>query len=144
MTGNFLALKFKNSVTKLGNPKLVVLIWVGFFFSLLGLYINSSVNIFYMGTILYSIAIFIYAYNNPNKYFNKSFEIIGAKYSLFIYIVHIFIYSCIEKLAGKANLKDNPVYQWSKPFIVAITTLVCAILFYRVFDIIKNKKQTIA
>lgn len=89
---------------------------------------KTSLDI-YIGTILYSWAIFTFCISSRKKIHNKLFIFIGEKLSLYIYIIHLFVIDAFSGISGSI------IYKWSMPFIVVVICILISSLYYRIKQI---------
>ena len=97
---------------------------------------KSPLNIYEIGIIIMGISMFILALKVPNFGENTKTEILGFRYSLYVYIEHFIVLELLTILDGKIFDKYPIWYQWIKPLIVVALAIFIAHLCYE----IKNKK----
>ena len=78
-----------------------------------------------ISTFVQVMAIFIYGINNSEKHKGVMQEI-GKKCSMFVYILHPFVWKMLVILSEKINIKGSVVFSYSLPVMVIIITLVLA------------------
>ncbi len=139
MLGNLLKRK-KDYIHKLSNKALLLLMTGTGIFAILPTWIDLKINIFYMGTMLFAVLIFIYAQNNP-QIFRGKIEEFGRKYSLFIYIIHVMCIYIINIISNALKVSDNSLFIYSKPILVVTMACLSAYVFYYIKDklVWKNK-----
>ena len=93
------------------------------------------------GIVIYSTSLFLLAIKNPTVHINKTFEFIGEKLSMNIYVLHIMVNIVIGKIIGKFGFEENLAYLWAKPVIVALIVLVISYLLSRLAQLIRFLKQ---
>lgn len=71
---------------------------------------------------------FAYAIKNEEFIIGKLIEDIGYKYSLWIYIFHIFVNIVLVKGIKVIGLNDVMLINGMKPLIVVLITLILAIM----------------
>lgn len=98
-----------------------------FYFLQYGCQNHGDYNLF---TIILSVSVFLYFISHKNLGKDAYFEVIGKKYSLFIYLYHILFYNIIDILNYKISKFE---YSWSF-LIVSLFTLMSAVLFYKLKD----------
>jgi peptidoglycan/LPS O-acetylase OafA/YrhL len=134
MLGNFIH-KHENSFFVKSNNNLFFIIIgiVGLIISLFESYLTDYLDI-YVGTVLFVFCLFIFAIKNPNIFNSENIIcVIGEKYSLGIYVSHLFI---ILFLGHFGNFGLNA---WIVPFVVLIISLFSTWLYYFIMGkIIKN------
>ncbi|MCR4802264.1 MAG: acyltransferase [Lachnospiraceae bacterium] len=91
-------------------------------------------NFYEIGSIVAAIMIFIYAHNNPKTGENSLMEILGNRYSLYLYISHVIVLYFVsiydEKLFGEYDFYS--VYEWLKPFLILFSSLLISVLYYKI------------
>ena len=101
-------------------------------------YLISRVALdFYIGTIITAVFVFIFAINNPMKYFNKLIEYIGNKLSMYIYVIHLMIINFDERTSQILGYSNNIIYSYSRPIIVIILCIITAFVISKVVDMVK-------
>lgn len=98
-------------------------------------FISLQVNITEIFVVCNAISIFVFAVRNDVKIRCVPLEIIGNKYSLNIYVGHIFVNGVIAFAAGVIGIRESKAFIWLNPLIVLISTLVLSIFI----EVIKNK-----
>lgn len=98
-------------------------------------FISPQVNITEIFVVCNAISIFVFAVRNDVKIRCVPLEIIGNKYSLNIYVWHIFVNGVIAFSAGVIGIRESKAFIWLNPLIVLISTLVLSIFI----EVIKNK-----
>jgi len=133
LTGSFFA-KHKIIFSKVKVRSLYTTLFLGFIFAMFQVLVPYKINIFDLGIILSSAAVFVIAQKTPNNY-HPFFEEIGEKHSLYIYIMHILLASLIDKAASIFAIQDLALYLWCRPVLVIIITVISSLIFY----FIRNK-----
>lgn len=87
---------------------------------------KTAVDI-YIGTIIASLYIFIFAIMNPEKYVNKHFEFIGAKLSMYVYIIHLFAIEIASEYICKSSIMK---------YLVPIIAIIISLIFAYIIDFI--------
>ncbi|ADL26314.1 acyltransferase family protein [Fibrobacter succinogenes subsp. succinogenes S85] len=74
--------------------------------------------------------LFLYAVNNPNKHAGV-LQIIGKRYSMFVYIIHPIVWHTMEHVYELCGVASNVVALYVLPLIVVfITLLISHIIYY--------------
>lgn len=128
--GYYLA-EHSNILEKFNDDQLIKIIIGGLLFSILGSFIDIKISIFELGLLITSIAMFIYANHNPDKYFLSIFETIGEKYSLFIYVMHMLILQLTMKVLSLLPFVNSN--------LSGLLGILIVILSAYIFNIIINK-----
>ena len=80
-----------------------------------------------------AIALFSLAVCNPS--IERSFlSEVGSKYAFYVYIMHPIFMHAVD-----AVIDNNGAFLWVRPLIVLILTLLSAILFYKIVDVVKDE-----
>lgn len=119
----------------------IVYLIVTSFFGLLIILIDTlgSVNIhlYYIGTILHTIPLFIIAIKYPNIKVNKFINYIGDSLSMYIYIYHIVVSNILLFIANILDLK-NDIYLFFHPIVTLIVTILFSIISNKLYKRIIN------
>lgn len=70
--------------------------------------------------------------------FETAVEKIGRRYSLLIYVIHWSIFKAVDLLIQLFNLQSSVVIRWIEPVGVVCISLMVAVLFIKIQDLIKN------
>ena len=90
----------------------------------------------YIGTIIYSFFIFVFAVKNPSKYVNEKIEFIGKNLSMYVYVIHIFAISFTITYICKNN-----IMKYFVPFISIIVSIVMAYIIYVIIKKITSLRK---
>lgn len=83
----------------------------------------------YVGVIIATIAVFVFAIKNETYTFGRCFEFIGEKLTLYCYLLHPLILQLLqycEEIFGMQGV----IYEWCRPVIVVVTTLMLSEFIY--------------
>lgn len=127
LLGNYIAYN-KALKNKWSNYTLIITIIVSSMLSVIWFMGNWKINITEIGTLVFSISLFIFANNNPQKSISKKVEILGSTYSLYVYIIHIIISSMIEFTSRIVGINSSIWYMWSKPILVVLVSIITSII----------------
>lgn len=125
--GNYIAKK-QNIVHKFSNSILLFLTILSGFFICLCFALELKYNPSQLGVILYSSALFLLAVKNPNNSINEKIELLGRKYSLYVYVIHIFINSRLNVWVECLRLSEYILLKWLLPIIVIVLSIVVSVL----------------
>lgn len=133
---------------KISNSVLVVLTVLFCATTLAEKYLLDNLNIagnreHYISTTLLAVAVFALAVKNPaydNKRIIAFLADLGRKYSLFIYIFHILVCYVLKMLRSHIALIDT-IGNYTEPFVVFAISLLIAIFYYKVKDLIAKKTR---
>lgn len=114
---------------KISNEVLIIIVVISTLLCLLERYLlgrDFGVNIV---TIPQVFALFLYAINNPQKH--KGFiQEIGRRYSMYVYILHPFVWHTLEYLYEYYNIITNTVALYLMPLIVLVISLLLSHIVY--------------
>lgn len=77
-------------------------------------------------------ALFIYAVKYPDRHRGIVQEI-GKRYSMWVYILHPFVFMSMDKLLHHWSVDTMTLVQWSRPVVTVIITLVLSAICYAFF-----------
>lgn len=77
-------------------------------------------------------AIFMYGINNGERHSGR-IQRIGKKYSMYVYILHPFIWHTLEMVYSGLNISHNIVAMYIMPLLVIILSLLLSALCYKIF-----------
>lgn len=140
MLGNFIRRHEELVCNLFENYKLIIMIGIGIILTVVERYIGVK-NELYIGSVIVSCSLFIYAIKNKNYQQTSFLSIIGEKYSLFIYLFHNIIIDTINILSNKFKLNENLIFNYFKPTLVCIIITICAVAFYKIMDIKNYHKK---
>ena len=119
LIGHYIAQNEKKIKKVLNNKIIVAGILFGILFMGMRRFLPILIDISYVGAIMYAVGMFLFAIFNSQFSICKPLEIIGEKYSLYIYVLHILINNLLYRFFY------NP---WLYPIVVVLATLLVAIL----------------
>lgn len=90
-----------------------------------------------VSTFIQVIALFIYGINNSEKHRGK-LQIIGKRYSMFVYILHPFVWHTLEIVYEKIGIAENIAAMYLMPIIVVILSLLLSWVCYYSNQMIKE------
>ena len=117
---------------KMDKKILISLSMFGIAFSEIGLFGGPfiyGINIYEIGTIVFAIAVFMFALKLPDFGKGSKLETLGRKYSLFVYIGHFIILEFVRIIEGKLGGVSFVIYDWLKPILIVILTVILAVLY---------------
>lgn len=140
--GHFIKANEEKLINKFSNPVLILLIIIGSAEAVAVALLHAQKSV-YIGTFIAVFALFIFAVKNEEKYKFTNIADMGAKYSMYVYILHIIIKNVINKggdivpLAGKIIDILEPVY----PIVIFAAALIASALYVFVKDFFKKKMK---
>lgn len=85
-------------------------------------------NPYQFAVIAYSFAIFVYAIKNPNNNVSEKIELLGRKYSLYVYVIHICINSRLNVWINCLDISEVILVKWMLPIVVIVLSIGISIL----------------
>lgn len=131
--------KDKNEIVEISNQKIVILFLVGSV-----LCIGERIAIgrdfsIHVGTIFQVYSMTVYAIKNGRQIINSTVEKIGREYSLYIYVLHMVIFSVIGITASIFRISENIIYLYIQPILIVVCSIVCAALINYIQEIGEGK-----
>ena len=140
LTGYFI--HSKGNLFKISNRKLLLVILFSIPMMLIPDLMHFRINYACVFLIPYSIAIFLLGVNNPERFIFQSMEKIGSKLSLNIYIFHMLV-STLWGIFVTHLLHigvESSAYQWTKPLMVVVCSIVLAFVINKAQEFLGNRK----
>lgn len=100
---------------------------------------DFGVNI---STFIQVIAIFLYGINNSKKH-KGILQVIGKKYSMFVYILHPFVWHSLEMIYNLLGISQNSFAMYVMPILIVVLTLILSILCVYCNGYINKKHEKI-
>lgn len=140
--GYYVHLIEKEKINKQRDSFFIIMALIGCSIALIPVVFETNVDFSCVGSIPFSIALFIIAIKHPEKTLFKPIEYIGDKLSLNVYIFHLLIAGVIEFVAKFFNIDiKGDLFLWSKPIITLVASILFAFIIEKINQIIKNKKN---
>lgn len=111
------------------NHMLIVFSILGILLVCGGQFFEWMTYLWGVGTVVYSISLFLLAVNNPRVRLSEKIESLGDKYSLYIYIFHLAIAGVISLFTKKVGIYENIL--WGRPILVIALTIAFSMCFYK-------------
>lgn len=70
----------------------------------------------------------VYAVKNKELLVSRTLELIGRDYSLYIYVLHMVIFSILSIGANILGISNNQIYLYLQPVLVVCCSIVCAMV----------------
>ena len=122
----------------LSNRCIVLTTFLGLIYGITFELISFTLDLSEIGITVYSLGIFIMALRNK-KSICYSIEMLGEKYSLYVYIFHIAVMGIISKVILVLGLDDNEMILWLNPIIVVLITIIVSIVWNTLYQILFRK-----
>lgn len=150
LLGHYIRANEEKIVNKFSDTVLVIMFVLGSAEAIaLNLwYLSKSV---YIGSFVAVFALFVFTIKNEDKIRNSSLALkvalLGEKYSLYIYILHILVRNVVIKATELLPILKSPYEALTPimPILIFIATLIVSIIYVYIKTIIKTKitaKQT--
>lgn len=107
---------------------LMICMMVGGLLSIAERLILGDIQIF-IGISLMVLAIFSYCIKYPDG-INEQIEKIGKNLSMYVYVIHVSVMEAVNGLGKMTGIYSLAAFQWVRPVIVIIISLLCAALVY--------------
>ena len=102
---------------------------------------HTEISQYYLGTQFTCYSMALYAISHPENS-NKALEYIGAKLSLYVYIVHTAAGKFADYFAQKVfHLTGTAVYRWGRWLMAMLASLAAAWVIYQVVSRIQRKNK---
>ena len=86
-------------------------------------------------------ALFIYAVNYPDRHKGVIQEI-GKRYSMWVYILHPFVFLSLDKICHHWSIDTVSLVQWIRPVVTVVITLALSAICYASFQQKKMKSAS--
>lgn len=140
LLGNYIYIN-KDRILSLVNNKLLLILTILFgSLSILEkqllchFYVYTTIGVIYIGTVFFALFVFLYLLKNPQLGASSTWEFIGKKYVLTIYVIHFMIL----QLFGDYIFKDSIIFRYFGAFFIFFTSLIIAIILHASIDYFKN------
>ncbi len=143
MLGNWMHKNQEHILEKLTAKKCQLVILLGLILGCVEWFFVARREM-YLGSMMVVTSIFLLTLCQPEKKENSFLTKIGADYSLFIYIVHYSLIVIMERISDKIIVPDSVAYYaygFARPFLIFGISLVAAWVFYKLLDVLKNRRN---
>lgn len=137
MIGNYIHKNKEMLCEKMSNKKCLLGIIFGVILTVVEYLVTRQSLDFYIGTIIMSCSMFLYAIKNPKEKVNSILCAIGDKLSMHIYILHMIAIDISGQLGGLLNVD---FYDWLKPIVAIFISMLLACLC-RFILTLKDRKE---
>lgn len=140
LLGNMIA-KYEKKFREILEFKVLgIAVGIGAGWSLIMLKNKLIIDFSYMGIIVMSLSLFIMALMKP-EWGDNIIAVIGKKYSLSIYIIHLMVMITLTQITEEIHLEKNVIIQYITSIIVIILSILASVLYRKIIINIKNKKE---
>ena len=115
---------------RFSNIQLVMLAAFGLTFLTIGSFHNPSLC--YPGSAVMAISLFCLAVLNPSTR-RTILSDVGSEYAFYVYIMHPIFMHVLD-----SNVNSYGMFLWIRPLIVLMLTLLSAIVFYKIVELVKD------
>ena len=134
LLGEWIAKNEKVILEKLSVKSNILVIFIGCLlivveFLLFTQYMDTHVSTVFIATGLFVLAI---RQQREISHFLSGFAYIGARWSMWIYLVHMFVSQLIHMIFELLYLEENLLCQYTKPFLVCIMACIISELLVRI------------
>ncbi len=123
----------KEARLTLSNKALITVIIISAFLSIVERFLCGRVFGVHLCSYPLVICLFIYAMKNSQRH-SGVIQKIGKYYSMYVYILHIFVWHSFDRLLKKIHIDGNVTVLWIRPFIVLGITLLMSMACHRLFN----------
>lgn len=134
--GNYIHKNKEMLCQKMSNKKCILGIALGVILTMIEYLATRQALDFYLGTIIMSCSMFMYAIKNPERKINPILCEIGDKISMYIYILHIMAIDISGQLGDFVKVD---FYAWLKPIVAIVVSIILAYLCNLFFKKVKIK-----
>lgn len=78
---------------------------------------------YYIGTVITTFFVFLFAVKNPKVYISRTVEWIGDKLSMYVYILHILGMDVVVLLGNSMKISNTLIFGWLRPVLSILVTL---------------------
>ena len=96
---------------------------------------------YYIGTVVCTFCMFLFAVQNPDVLSNKAICFIGEKLSMYIYIIHWAVMPLVLKTAALLKFQGTFVFEWLYPIAVFVCSAIVAGFMYKLLDMSERSKN---
>lgn len=140
MLGHFLHYKEESVLATCKNNVLLILTSLFTLICLVERYVmrrDFGVNIC---TFPQVTCLFILGMKNPEKYESHILRKIGTKLSMFIYIIHPFVWHTLEDVYGALSINENTVALYIMPILVICITIMISVMVTYILNVFDSRK----
>ena len=130
MLGHLIKANEEKLKSKISNPVLITVFIAGLAESVVVGHLHAQKNI-YIGTIISVFALFIFIIKNEEKIRMPHIALIGEKYSLYIYIIHIIIRNVANKFIEIIPVFKNSseILETAMPMLIFFASIIVSAIY---------------
>lgn len=130
----------KRNIELFDNKKYIFICCIcGFILICVNSIITYNVNIMPLAVALFSISLYITAQYKYKKYIFRNIELLGKKYSMYIYVIHIMVGQIIVSMTSRFNYQSN-ISEWSIPVMVMVLSILLSMGIYSINNKLIKKR----
>lgn len=134
--------KYEDILIRISNFALVWMLVIGVMFSLAERWLLGRDFGLHIGSVVVLVALMAIAVGNKDYDRLPRLELLGAKYSLWVYGMHMLVYDVLVKSYQTVRcLKNCRGGEFAMPVAVLIVTIGSGIIFYWFKDAVNNRKS---
>ena len=95
---------------------------------------------YYIGTVITTFFVFLFAIKNPKVYMSRTVEWIGDRLSMYVYILHMLGMSVVGLLGSFMKVSDTLIFGWLRPVLSILVTLGMSYMIDWMIGMVKQKK----
>ncbi len=123
----------KEARLMLSNKVLITVIIISALLSIVEGFLCGCVFGVHLCTYSFVTCLFIYAMKNSQRH-SGLIQKMGKQYSMYVYILHIFVWRSFDRLLKSIHIDGNVTVLWIRPFIVLGFSLLMSMACYRLFN----------
>lgn len=129
----------KQGKITINNVVLIIIIVISAILSVVERFGFERVSAVHLSTYPLVVGLFVYAIKNPEQH-KGVVQRIGKKYSMYVYILHMFWWHWFDRWAEAFSLEENMLVMWLRPLIVLGLALLMSMGCYALFNRGKHKQ----
>lgn len=136
LLGHFFA-EYHKKLEKVKNSTLILYCIIGGISSVALALLNFPTCVM---NIIFAGSIFALGIKNPAISFGKAIQILGNRYSLFVYIIHIPVERIIGLFLQIIDQEEERWVVWLKPIVTVVCSIIGSVILYKIFSFVKENK----
>ena len=118
----------KQDKLTISNKSLLIIIAVSAVLSVVERFLCGRIFAVHLSTYFLVTSLFIYAIKNPKRH-EGAVQRIGKKYSMYVYILHMFWWHWFDRFVELIGAGGNTVLMWFRPLIVLVFAPLLFLLY---------------
>ena len=141
MLGHLIRKYQEKIVSKFTNIQLILIISVSILLCLAERFAFGRDFRYCISSFPQAAAIFVFALKNGSMGSTRALTKLGVKYSLFVYVLHPFVWHTLEQGYSKVGIAKNTAALYLLPVLVVIVTIILSIIIDKVISLINNRRK---